>query len=75
MKPYLFEGRTVQAEQWLGQDMAGATILTLKWGKVAEVQTDMGNQWMTEGDWLVRDGSAQRVVSPAIFGMGYVPAT
>lgn len=74
MKPYLFESRTVMAEQWLGQDMEGATLIDLKWGRVAEVQTDLGNQWMTEGDWLVRDGDVQRVVTPAIFARFYEDA-
>jgi hypothetical protein len=71
MTPYRYQGRQVMAEQWLGQAMAGAVIMDQKWGKVAQVQTDLGNQWMMEGDWLVRDGASQRVVSPALFGMWY----
>lgn len=73
MTPYSFEGRTVMAEQWLGQDMEGATLIDLKWGQVAEVQTDMGNQWMVVGDWLIRDGAMQRVASPWVFASEYAP--
>lgn len=67
MQPYVYEGRSVLAMQWLGQAIEGVQVETRTWGIIGKVETATGPQWISEGDWLVDEGGSRSIVSPAIF--------